>query len=295
MSHLVMDKTALLTQSNGSIYHLALLPDELASTVILVGDPGRVPLVSRHFDRITTRKSHREFVTHTGWYQGHRLSVLSSGIGSGGIDIVMNELDALVNIDFNTRTVKQDFQQLTILRLGTCGAIHPNVLPGETILSNYAVGMDGVLNSYVAQPTRDERELLSAVQTLLPSSISQCLYAGSSSLSLLQYFSEVTHRGLTLTCPSFFGGQGRRLRLPLSMPNMIADLATFQFQHQVFLNLEMETALIFALGHALGHRVASISTAINNRITGEVLSEIPQAIDNMIEQALSQLSAGLLE
>ncbi len=294
MSHSVMDKTALLTQSDGSIYHLALLPDELASTVILVGDPGRVPLVSRHFDRITTRKSHREFVTHTGWYQGHRLSVLSTGIGSGGIDIVMNELDALVNIDFNTRTVKQDFQQLTILRLGTCGAIHPGVLPGETILSNYAVGLDGVLNSYVVQPTRDERELLSAVQTLL-SSISQCLYAGSSSLSLLQYFSEVTHRGLTLTCPSFFGGQGRTLRLPLSMPNMITDLATFQFQHQVFLNLEMETALIFALGQALGHRVASISTAINNRITGEVLSEIPQAIDNMIEQALSQLSAGLSE
>ena len=284
-----IEKTALLTNTDGSIYHLSLLPEELASTVILVGDPGRVPHISRYFDRIDVKKSHREFVTHTGWYQDHRLSVVSTGIGSGCVDIVMNELDALANVDFKTRMVKESIKKLTFLRLGTCGAIHPSITPGEMIVSRYAIGLDGVFHAYEKDEELELHALRDVIQSHIPDHLKHSLYIGSGTSTMIDHLSSLGHVGLTLTCPSFFGGQCRSLRLPLRAPFMIESLETVNFNNDTFLNLEMETALIFAIGRALGHNVASLCTAISNRVTQEVLSDMPKAIDTMIQASLAQL------
>ncbi len=284
-----IQETALLTNTDGSIYHLDLFPDDLASMIILVGDPDRVPQVSRYFDRITVKKSHREFVTHTGWYQGHHLSVVSTGIGSGCVDIVMNELDALVNIDFKTRRVKDNLRQLTFLRLGTCGAIHPSIHPGDMIVSRYAVGMDGVFNAYDIHGESVGKALLSALQPTFPEHLQKSLYVGVGTQDLVDHLSSLGHVGMTLTCPSFFGAQCRALRLPLRTPMMIESLAGIIFKDHAFYNLEMETALIFALGQALGHRVSSVCVAVVNRVTQEIISDMPNAIDTMIEQSLQRL------
>ena len=285
----IIEETALLTNTDGSIYHLSLLPEELASTIILVGDPGRVPHVSQYFDRIDVKKSHREFVTHTGWYRGRRLSVVSTGIGSGCVDIAMNELDALANIDFKTRTVKESFKQLTFLRLGTCGAIHPSVNPGEMIVSRYALGLDGVFNAYAIDLESEAQALLTAVGSYVPDYVKHSLYTGLGTRALVDHLSSLGHVGMTLTCPSFFGAQCRSLRLPLRASSMIESLETINYKDHAFLNLEMETALIFALGRALGHNVASVSTAVVNRVTQEVHDDMPKAIDAMIQSCLGQL------
>ena len=286
---LVIEETALLTNTDGSIYHLSLLPEELATTIILVGDPGRVPHVSQYFDRIDVKKSHREFVTHTGWYRGHHLSVVSTGIGSGCVDIAMNELDALANIDFKTRTVKESFKQLTFLRLGTCGAIHPSIAPGDMIVSRYALGLDGVFNAYAIDLESEAQALLSTVGSYVPDYVKHSLYTGLGTQALVDHLSSLGHVGMTLTCPSFFGAQCRSLRLPLRASSMIESLETINYNDHDFLNLEMETALIFALGRALGHNVASVCTAVVNRVTQQLHGDMPKAIDTMIQSCLDQL------
>lgn len=279
-----INESELVLNADGSIYHLNLRPEELADTIILVGDPDRVALISRYFDRVDVERQRREFVTHTGELGGRRLSVISTGIGVGSIDIVMNELDALVNIDFKTRAPKAEHKTLSMLRLGTCGGLYESVELHDLIYSDFAFAFDGVLNFYRRQLSSDEQSLLQAVQQhfqQLPV-LASC-YTTEAALPI-----DVAglHHGITLTCAGFYGPQCRAVRAPLMDYDFFAKVQSFCFKDQPVLNFEMETAAILALGRLLGHRCASISTVAANRVTQQFSKNIGDAVEQMIKVCL---------
>ena len=279
-----LKESELILNSDGSIYHLNLLPDELADTVILVGDPDRVEKVSSHFDSVEIKKSKREFVTHTGVYQGKRMSVVSTGIGVGSIDIVLNELDALKNIDFKAREVKDQLTQLSIVRLGTCGGLSEALQLHDLVYSCYAVGFDGLLSFYRQHKNSDEMALEAAVQEHFHN-LKSCknAYPAKATWALPMDQCEVkTHVGMTLTCPGFYGPQQRQLRLPLIEYDFWQKVRDFRFKNYSIYNFEMETSGILALGSLLGHRCASISTIVANRVTREFSPDSNAAIEAMV-------------
>lgn len=283
-------ESELVLNADGSIYHLNLRPEELAETVILVGDPDRVPLISRYFDRIEVVRQRREFLTHTGEFNGHRVSVISTGIGVGSIDIVMNELDALVNIDFATRAIRPAHKMLSIIRMGTCGGLQEAVELHDLICADYAFAFDGVLNFYRNQLGAIEQDLLIAIQKHfegLPVLASAYTAQAGLMLNLPQ-----SHHAITLTCAGFYGPQCRAIRAPLIEYDFFAKVKHFQFNGQSVLNFEMETAAILALGRLLGHQCASISTVAVNRVTQQVSKNIDQAISAMIETCLPAIFQG---
>lgn len=279
-----INESELVLNADGSIYHLNLRPEELAETVILVGDPDRVPLISRYFDRVDVVRQRREFVTHTGELNGKRVSVISTGIGVGSIDIVINELDALANIDFATRAVKATHKSLSLVRLGTCGGLHESVELHDFVYSDYAFAFDGVLNFYRGEPTDQEQALMTAVQQHfvdLP-----VLASGYATQAGLPVQLEKLHHGVTLTCAGFYGPQCRAVRAPLMDYDFFAKVQSFRFNEQPVLNFEMETAAILALGRLLGHHCASISTVAANRVTQQFSKDVSQAVESMIETCL---------
>ena len=282
-----INESELVLNADGSIYHLNLCPEELAETVVLVGDPDRVPLISRYFDRVDVVRQRREFLTHTGELNGHRVSVISTGIGVGSIDIVINELDALANIDFATRAVKPEHKALSLIRMGTCGGLHESLELHDLVYSDYAFAFDGVLNFYHNQSSDDEQALLIAVQqhfAQLPVLASGYTTQAGLPLSLPQL-----HHGLTLTCAGFYGPQCRAVRAPLMDYDFFAKVQSFRFNEQPVLNFEMETAAILGLGKLLGHRCASISTVAANRVTQQFSKDVSQAVGTMIETCLSAI------
>ncbi|HMC98509.1 MAG TPA: nucleoside phosphorylase, partial [Ferruginibacter sp.] len=223
-----MEKIAaseLIINDRGAIYHLDLRPEELASTIIVVGDPDRVKKVSKHFDRIECQQQHREFITHTGYVGTKRISVMSTGIGPDNIDIAINELDALANIDFETRTIKPTFSKLNIVRFGTSGALQADIPVDSMVASTHGLGLDNLLNFYSYEKSEDEKALAAAFveQTQLDTNITNP-YAFRGSQLLLEKFGEEFHKGITVTCPGFYGPQGRILRLGLSSPGLINRL-----------------------------------------------------------------------
>lgn len=282
--------TELMRHTDGSVYHLHLHPEDIAPLIVLVGDPGRVGLVSQCFDRIDIKRAHRDFVTHTGWFEGQRLSVVSTGIGSGGIDIVMNELDALVNVDFKTSTVKPAITALTFLRMGTCGAIQEDIEVGSIIASSDAVGQDGVLQGYLPKYTDDQQAVLATFKQALSSDVlSSGCYVGSGSADFVSQFQRDALVGYTFTCPGFYAAQQRALRVPVANNDLFDRLADLSVNGHRCLNLEMETALIYGLANVLGHRVCSLSVAIGNRVTQAFLSDQRPALMHMIELGLQQI------
>ncbi len=277
----------LIINERGRIYHLDLAPEHIATTIITVGSPDRVKEVSKFFDKITHKAQHREFITHTGVIGAKQISVISTGIGSGNIDIVLNELDALVNIDFKTRTIKDKKTILSIFRLGTCGALQKNIAVDSQIISSYGIGLDNLLHYYNHTNNPEESFILSEFQqhtNIGLKSISP--YITEASISLRKHFGSEYIHALTATCPGFYAPQGRSLRIQPSLPNLLDALTTFNCKDTYIANFEMETSAIYGLGKLLGHKCLSISAALANR-TNKTFSKNPdQAIDNMIKHAL---------
>lgn len=285
--HTRIAESELILNNRGAVYHLNVTPDELAPTIITVGDPDRVPEVSKHFNRLESVHQHREFVTHTGYIGQKRLTVVSTGIGTDNIDIVLNELDALVNIDFGTRTIKSNLTQLQIIRLGTAGALQEEVPVDSFVVSSHGLGLDNLLPWYTYQTTAEEQELLQAFNKkvfLQPGSANPYLLAASS--GLIKHFSKGFHTGITVTCPGFYAPQGRALRGPLSHPQLLEQLTAFRHNNYAISNFEMETAGIYGLGRVLGHHCLSISAIVANRIRQEFSKDGALAVDKLIREAL---------
>lgn len=282
----------LVLNERGAVYHLDLLPEEIAHTIITVGDPGRVPVVSRHFDRIEIQRSHREFVTHTGTIGHKRLTVISSGIGTDNIDIVLNELDALVNIDLQKRAPQPVHTSLQLFRLGTCGGLQPDVPTDALVISTHGLGLDNLMHYYALPFTAAEQELAKAFiahagwehAPLKP-------YVVAADAELLKAFSSPEHilspyQGITASCPGFYGPQGRQVRAPLAYPQLVDQLSSFRFGPHRITNFEMETSALYGLGRLLGHRCLSISTIVANRASRTFSQDARKAIEHMITRFL---------
>lgn len=280
-------ESELILNSRGAIYHLDVRPEELAGTVITVGDPDRVKEVSKHFDYIEYKSQHREFVTHTGIIGNKRLSVVSTGIGPDNIDIVVNELDALVNIDFETRTVRPELTRLNIIRLGTSGALQEDIPVDSIVVSTHGLGIDNLLNYYKHDNNDEEMQIIQQfiAHTQLNSNFSHP-YITTAGSGVLKHFVGGFYHGITITCPGFYGPQGRVLRLGLTNPDLIDRLTEFRFGPHRITNFEMETSAIYGLGRLLGHQCVSLSTIVANRIKKEFSKDGNAAVENMIEKAL---------
>jgi uridine phosphorylase len=271
---------------DGSIYHLALHPEEVAPIVLTVGDPDRVAKVSAHFDRITVRRQKREFVTHTGEIGGKRLTVISTGIGPDNIDIVINELDALFNIDLHTRTLRPEPQKLHLVRLGTSGSMQPDLEPGTFLASSFGAGLDNLLAFYRPTFTEEEREIAAAFVRELPELPAPYVVAGSR--ALLDVFSD-WHQGITATCPGFYGPQGRSLRAGAALPDLPERLGRVRSGAQRVTNFEMETSAIYGMCRLLGHEALSLSVILANRRLG-TFAENPSALEaELIRAALERV------
>ncbi len=283
----------LVLNANGSIYHLNLHPEQIADTILLVGDPGRVPRVSKYFDKIDFQAQKREFVTHTGWIGKKHLSVLSTGIGTDNIDIVMNELDALVNIDLQTRTVKENLATLHLMRIGTSGSLSAEIPVGGLVTSLVGVGLDNLMHYYGSPANDREQRLRQALIEFvgkLGVPVSPSVAEGHA--EWIERVGRGMHQGITFTCPGFYAPQGRSLRLRSILTNsFFENIGRFEFEGMHAVNFEMETAAIFGLAKLLGHRAASCNGILANRITGEFAQDPKQVEETLIRQALENLTA----
>ena len=282
----MIPESELIINSRGAIYHLNLRPEEIADTIIIVGDQDRVAKVSKHFDSIECKLQHREFVTHTGFVGAKRISVMSTGIGPDNIDIAMNELDALANIDFETRCIRKELKKLQIIRFGTSGALQGDIPVDSIVASTHGLGFDNVMNYYYADHTDEEQQLIDAFlqQTQMDTAITRPYIFESSRLLLEKCGS--FFKGITVTAPGFYGPQGRELRLRSRSRELIDRLSSFSINGHRITNFEMESSAIFGLGKLLGHDCISINVIVANRIRNEYSKDGNAAVENMIEKAL---------
>ena len=280
-------ESELIINPDGSIYHLHLKPHEISDIIITVGDPDRVEAVSRHFDSIQHKVHHREFYTHTGVLNNKRLTVISTGIGTDNIDIVMNELDALANIDFETRTVKDDLTSLQIIRMGTSGAVSEQVPMDSIVISEIAIGMDGLMNFYEFENSIQETIYLEAfINHIRPYFKEIKPYIASADPSLLERFEKKYAKGTTVTASGFYGPQGRTLRAKNEFKNFATVINQFRHTHFRISNLEMETAGIYAFGKLLGHQCLSINAILADRVHQTFSADPQKIIDTMIQESL---------
>ncbi|WP_316811878.1 nucleoside phosphorylase [Pedobacter heparinus] len=279
----------LIINPDGSIYHLNLLPEDIAETIITVGDPDRVSEISRHFDRIALQKGKREFITHTGYLGKKRITVLSTGIGTDNIDIVLNELDALVNIDFATRTVKEHLTSLNIIRIGTSGAIQPDIPIGTILASSFGIGLDALMNYYIHELSGDEHSLLDGIKTHFSQYKGINPYVTAADNGLLSSIGKQMEQGITVTAPGFYAPQGRQVRAKNAVPNLIRQLQAFRHNQYRITNLEMETAGIYALAKVLGHKALSVNAILASRANFEFSKAPDKVIDKAIKMVLDQL------
>jgi uridine phosphorylase len=284
-------ESELIINERGAVYHLNLCPDEMAGTVITVGDPDRVKEVSKYFDRIEVKVQHREFIAHTGYIGKKRLTVLSSGIGPDNIDIVMNELDALANIDFETRQIKAKLTSINIIRLGTSGSLQEDIPVDSFVVSTHGLGIDNLLNFYRHEQNDQEKQLLHSfvTHTQMHGQMSHP-YISSAAASLIKHFVKDFHHGITVTCPGFYGPQGRILRLGIHNPELINRLTDFRFGQHRITNFEMETSAIYGLGKLLGHNCLAINAIVANRVKKEFSKDGKAAVEKMILQFIEIFS-----
>ncbi|MDE3126347.1 MAG: nucleoside phosphorylase [Bacteroidota bacterium] len=280
----------LIINSRGAVYHIDLRPEELADTVITVGDPDRVEKVSKHFDSIELKRQHREFVAHTGYIGKKRITVISTGIGPDNIDIVINELDALKNIDFETRTIKPELSSLQIIRLGTSGALQADIPVDSFVVGTHGLGLDNLLHYYRFYNNPEEEQILKnfIAHTQLSGNIQP--YVATGSISIMKNFVEGFYHGITVTCPGFYGPQGRVLRLGLANPGLVDNFSSFASGSHRISNFEMETSAIYGLGKLLGHHCLSVNVIVANRIRKEFSKDGALAVENLITKALSIIS-----
>lgn len=287
----MIPSSELIINADGSIFHLHLHPKDLADTVILVGDPARVHLIASYLDTIEIEKSNREFVSVTGSLHRKRLTILSTGIGTDNIDIVLNELDALANIDFTTRTVNTNLRKLTILRLGTSGALHADIPLGAILQSDISIGFDGLLNFYadrerVCRTDMEEdfvKQMKWSKNLALP-------YFVKSSEKLIRLFGKEVIHGVTISAPGFYAPQGRELRLKIADPLLLEKIEKYRFDSLRITNFEMESSAIAGLGALLGHDASTLCTIIANRYLHDMNTDYGKAVRKMIELALTKLT-----
>jgi|SRR5215203_1770550 len=287
-------ESELIINSRGAVYHLNLKPEELAPVIITVGDQDRVELVSRYFDVIEGKFRHREFVSHTGFVGKKRITVVATGIGPDNIDIALNELDALVNIDFETRQIKQELTSLQIIRIGTSGSLQADIPVDSFVSSTHGLGLDNLLNYYRNEHNEQEKQLLQSfvTHTQLNAGTSHP-YITMASGNLLKHFVEGYHQGITVTCPGFYGPQGRILRLGVQHPQLIDRLTAFNFGQHRITNFEMETAAIYGLGKLLGHHCLSLSAIVANRIHKQFSKNSDALVDRLIRQTLEIITSSV--
>ena len=284
-------ESELIINGDGSVFHLHMRPEQLADNVILVGDPGRVDMVAEFLTDIEFRNSSREFVSTTGRYNGKRFTVLSTGIGCDNIDIVMNELDALANIDFTTREIKPVKRSLNILRIGTCGAIQKDIPLGSFVFSHVSVGCDGLLNWYadrdrIAMPGIEEafKEHVHWAKHLPDP------YFVMASEKLIDKFADCTVKGMTISASGFYGPQGRILRMPLAMPDMLDDFESFEYDGRRITNFEMEGSAVAGIARHLGHNAGTVCCVIANRHIGSSNPDYKPQVRKLVELCLQKLS-----
>ena len=287
----IIPSSELIINGDGSIFHLHLKPEQLADIVILVGDPGRVAMISEYFDTKECEVANREFLTVTGTYKGKRMTVMSTGIGIGNIDICVTELDALANIDFETRQVKENFRQLTLVRLGTSGAIQPDIEVGEVIFSRTSLGFDGLLSYYEGRDGVCDLDLERAFEehtswyVKLPAP-----YFVNADKELFELFKDSTREGITIAAPGFYAPQGRWVRIAPHDKNLNAKIESFRYGERRITNFEMEGSALAGLSALLGHRAATICTIIAQRVAKDACTDYKPFVRRMIEMALDKLS-----
>ncbi|MBA4300833.1 uridine phosphorylase [Algoriphagus alkaliphilus] len=272
----------LIVNYDGSIYHLHLKPEHLASLVFTVGDPDRVALVSRYFDRIDFKMNKREFITHTGRLNGKQVTVMSTGMGTDNIEILMTELDALVNVDLQTREIKPEKKSLQIIRLGTSGSMQSDIPVGSLLASEIGIGMDTLMVYYPELP--GNQSLAKAIQVEL--GLSFLPYQASASVSLIEKLDQNFVKGVTLTCPGFYAPQGREVRLKPRFDQMIERLSALRIEDRSLTNFEMETAGYYAMGELLGHQMLSLNAIVANRPLKQFDPEAEKTVEKMIRAAL---------
>ena len=280
-----MNQSELILRPNGAIYHLDLVPEELCDVILTVGDPERVERVSQHFDEIHFRRTHRELITHKGRIGNKHLMVLSTGMGTDNIEIVINELDALANVDFDSRTIKSSHRRLNIIRLGTSGSISEEVPVGTLLASATGMGMDTLMEYYDFQPNASEARIAEAFKAHIAFRFHP--YMANADAHLLKHFGGEFQYGNTLTCPGFYLPQGRIVRAQPRDEAYFQKMVSFNHEDYKLTNLEMETAAYYALGRVFGHSVLSLNAILANRITGE-FSGSPESLERaLITKALA--------
>ena len=283
----------LIINSDGSVFHLHVRPEQLADKVILVGDPGRVALVASHFETKECDISSREFNTVTGTYKGKRITVTSTGIGCDNIDIVMNEMDALANIDFDTRMEKEEFRQLEVVRIGTCGGLQPFTPVGTFICSEKSVGFDGLLNFYAGRNAVCDLPMERALLNHLGWSGNLCApapYVVDADAELVERIAgKDMVRGVTVACGGFFGPQGRQLRIPLADPHQNEKIESFEYQGHRITNFEMESSALAGLARLMGHKATTVCMVSANRVAKEANTGYKSQIDDLIRVVLDRI------
>ena len=282
----------LALNSEGAVYHLNLHPDQLADDVILVGDPSRADMVASFFDKIEVKRQNRELITRTGYFNGKRITVLSTGMGTDNIDIVINELDTLANIDLKTRTPKDEHRSLNLIRLGTCGALQPDIpVENSYVATRYAIGLDGLLYFYANHKEVNDIAMRDAFieQTDYPKEL-PLPYAVEASEELFNRLAEGYLQGITATAPGFYGPQGRTLRMPLAHPENNRKIEAFRYHDWRICNFEMESSALFGLGKMMGHRCMTLCVVVANRVTEQFATNYHPFMEKLIINTLEKLS-----
>lgn len=284
-------ESELILNKDNSVYHLNLHPEEISDVVINVGDPDRVSMVSSYFDSVEIKKNKREFITHTGVYKGRRISVLSTGIGTDNIDIVYNELDALVNIDLKTRTIKENLTPLNLVRIGTSGSLQTDIPVDSFVCSTFGLGLDGLLNFYKLSNDNEEAEIINEFANHFPNQgIYPQSYLSRASSKLVELLSPDMHKGITASCSGFYAPQMRQLRLQPSRLDLIEKLNTFRFNENRITNFEMETGAMYGLAKLLGHHCCSVNVIVANRISQQYSERPEEAMHKLIKTVLDRLA-----
>lgn len=288
----MLKPSELIVTPEGRMYHINLRGEDIANDVIVVGDPGRVAEISKHFSKIDFKTQHREFITHTGWYGKKRITVLSTGIGVGNIDIVVTELDAAVNIDLTQRKLLPRHRTLNIIRLGTCGSLQADIPVDALVTSTYGIGIDGLLNFYDGFHSVNDNALSNEFikQTNWPASLPYA-YAIAATPELLQRFAGKTIQGITVTAPGFYGPQGRSIRLAPAITNIHEKLTAFRHKDMRIANFEMETSALYGMAALLEHNHLTVCTVIANRLAKQFSGDPQKSIANLIQTSLDILSA----
>ena len=287
----IIAETELILNPNGSVYHLQLLPENIAENIIIVGDQGRVEAVSKFFETVDFKIQNREFVTHSGTYKGKRIMVLSSGIGTDNIDILINELDAAVNIDLKTRTIKKEHTSLNIVRIGTSGALQQDIPVDNFVVSTHGLGFDGLLNYYKDLPKVNDNALSEAFikQTNWDKNLPYP-YAVKGSETLINKIGFDLIKGITATAPGFYGPQGRKLRLSPWVEDFNQQLTDFKHGENRITNFEMETSALYGLGALLGHQTCTVCAIIANRVAKQYSKNYHVAVEQLIQLVLERLT-----